>query len=198
VKILITDIDDTILVFGDAFQKWAVDVKGYTLLQDVRNGGSIQDALGIDIETMTQLVIEFSENPELFSTLEPEPDALIVIPEIYLMGYQLVAISSCVNSPEVVTGRRKNLEDAFGVPWLDVHCTGLLQPKESYLKLFQPTWWVEDNAGHALAGAKMGHTALLLDRPYNRKIELTSSNPTRVNNWYDVLDIIRRGEQDAA
>jgi hypothetical protein len=198
VKLILSDIDDTVLRFADAFQNWVVNVKGYTPIQSVREGGSIQDAIGIDVETMTELVVEFSEDPICFSTIEPEPDALKVIPILHKMGYQFVAVSSCVDGPAVTAGRRKNLEEAFGVPWLDVHCTGLLLPKKSYLERFDPTWWVEDNAGHALAGAEIGHKTLLIDRPYNHEVVLPIGNPTRVKSWFDVLDIIAMSERDAA
>jgi hypothetical protein len=202
VAIILTDIDDTILKFADAFQKWAVEEKGYTLTQSIRDGGSIQDAIGCHRDHVDELVIEFSTNPEFFGTIPPEEDALAVIPVLHKMGHQFVAISSCVDGPEVTACRRKNLEEAFGIPWLDVHCTGLLKPKVDYLSKFQPTWWVEDNAGHAFAGAALGHKAFLLERPYN---DLTTINlpdfPAdlrRVKSWHNVFDAIVRSERDAA
>lgn len=202
-KVILTDIDDTILKFADAFQHWAVEQKGYTLTQSIRDGGSIQDAIGCHRDHVDELVIEFSTNPKYFSTIPPEEDALAVIPTLYKMGYQFVAISSCVDGPDVTACRRKNLEEAFGIPWLDVHCTGLLKPKVDYLSMFRPTWWVEDNAGHAVAGAAMGHKTFLLERAYNDLTNLVLPDvPTpylrRVGSWHDVYAAIVLSERDAA
>jgi hypothetical protein len=193
-KKFLVDIDDTILRFADAFQSWAVNSKGYVLNQSIRDGGSIQDAIGCHLDHVDELIIEFSNDPVLFSTIEPEPDAKAVIPVLYKMGYQFVAISSCVDGDAVTAARRKNLEEAFGIPWLDVHCTGLLQPKKAYLERFEPTFWVEDNAGHALVGAEIGHTTFLLDRPYNNEVSLPDGNPTRVKSWHNILEAVVRKE----
>lgn len=195
-KLILTDIDDTILLFADTFQKWAVEEKGFTLTQSIRDGGSIQDAIGCHRDHVDELVVEFSNDPHWFSTIPPEPDAKDVLPILYDMGYQFVAISSCVDGPTVTARRRKNLEEAFGIPWLEVHCTGLLQPKRAYLEVFEPTWWVEDNSTHAMVGAELGHTTFLLDRAYNRDIE-ASMNPKRIKNWYDVLETIIESERNA-
>ncbi len=200
-KLILTDIDDTILKFADAFQDWAVRHKGYTLNQSIRDGGSIQEAIGCHRDHVDELVIEFSTNPEFFGAIPPEEDALAVIPTLHAMGYQFAAISSCVDGPAVTASRRKNLEEVFGIPWVDVHCTGLLKPKVDYLSKFAPTWWVEDNAGHALAGAALGHKSYLLDRPYNALD--TNSLPdlpgevNRVGSWHDVFEAIVRSERDA-
>jgi hypothetical protein len=196
VKFILTDIDDTILRFADAFQKWAVEEKGYVLNQSIRDGGSIQDAIGCHRDHVDELVIEFSTNPEFFSTIPPEPDALAVLPVLNKMGYKIVAISSCVDGHEVTESRRKNLKAAFGFDFYQVHCVGLLQPKKLMLQTYEPTWWVEDNAGHAMVGASVGHDTFLLDRPYNRDAEITP-DIHRAKNWHDVLEAIVRGDADA-
>ena len=185
-KLILTDIDDTLLKFGDAFQEWA-ESKGYQSNGTrVRECCSIQDVFNFDRETVTKLVVEFSNDKDLMSNLIPEKDALAVIPVLYKMGYQFVAISACVEVTEI---RRKSLEDAFGIPWLDVHCTGLEQPKHEVLSSYDTSWWVEDNITHALAGAEIGHRTFLLDRPYNQTI-LPVGNPIRVNSWHYIFEHI--------
>jgi hypothetical protein len=195
VKLILTDIDDTILQFADAFQKWAVEKKGYKLNQSIRDGGSIQDAIGCHRDHVDELIVEFSTDPVCFSNIAPEPDALKVIPTLYGMGYQFVAISSCVDGPEVTACRRKNLEDAFGIPWLAVHCVGLLQPKTKVLEAYEPTFWIEDNAGHAMVGDKMGHETYLLERTYNNTLpDVPFEHLYRVPNWHHVFEAIMRKE----
>lgn len=179
-KLILTDIDDTVLQFANAFEAWAVQEKGYTLTQSIRFGGSIQDAIGCHRDVVDDLIIEFSTNPSFFGVIPPEDDALAVIPVLHKMGYEFAAISSCVDGPEVTEVRRKNLEEAFGIPWLDVHCAGLMASKVSYLSKFDSAYWVEDNSGHACVGAAMGHKTFLLERAYNLR-----AFHTGWVKWYD-------------
>jgi hypothetical protein len=197
VKVILTDIDDTVLQFGPAFEKWAVDQKGYTLQTTIRDGGSIEASLGCHRDDVDSLVIEFSTNPTYFGAIPPEVDALAVIPVLHRMGYQFAAISSCVDGPEVTECRRRNLEEAFGFKWLDVHCVGLLAPKEPTLRQYDPSWWVEDNAKNAYLGDQIGHKSFLLDRPYNRVNFDTPNAVSFVNSWHDVFEAIVRSERDA-
>lgn len=196
-KVILTDIDDTVLKFAHAFEAWAVAEKGYTLQQSIRHGGTIEQTLGCSRDDVDSLVIEFSTNPTHFGVIPPEDDALAVIPVLHNMGYQFVAISSCVDGPAVTECRRQNLEAAFGFEWLDVHCVGLLAPKNNALGQYDQSWWVEDNAKNALLGDSLGHRSFLLDRPYNRGIIDTPNSINFVNSWHDVFETIVRSERDA-
>lgn len=196
-KLILTDIDDTILQFSNDFQRWATQERGCTFNHVLRDCGNIEAALGCDRDRSDALVTEFAEDPVLFSTLTPEPDALEVLPILHGMGYQFVAISSCVDGDVITEARRKNLEAVFGFAWPEVHCVGLLKPKHAYLERYAPTWWVEDNANNAVVGAGIGHRSILLDRGYNRH-QLADENPMRMTSWHDILEAIVRSERDAA
>lgn len=196
-KVILTDIDDTVLQFAYSFEKWAVEQKGYTLKQSIRDGGTIEDALGCSRDDVDSLVIEFSTNPTYFGVIPPEADALAVIPLLHNMGYKFVAISSCVDGPEVTEVRRKNLREVFGFEWHDVHCVGLLAPKNNALQQYQSAWWIEDNAKNAILGDQLGHKSFLLDRPYNRVNFDTPHDVSFVNSWHDVFEAIVRSERDA-
>lgn len=193
-KLILTDIDDTVLRFGDKFQDWCEKVKGLPTYGRLRDIASIEDFLQLDRPRCTELVVEFSNCPEHMPHLEPEPCALEYVPKLHALGYQFVAISSCVDGPVVTQMRRENLERAFGIPWLDVHCTGLLAPKDDVLKAYAPTFWVEDNAKNAVLGTELGHTTFLVDRKYNQHLK-TVSNPFRVPDWQAVYHMIRFTEE---
>jgi hypothetical protein len=195
-KLILTDIDDTVLKFGDKFQSWCVS-KGLPTFGNLRDLCSIEEFLQIEREIATDLVIEFSSSPDQMPFLEPEECALEFVPKLYAEGWQFTAISSCLDTPEVVVWRRENLERVFGIPFVDVHCTGLLKPKHDYLSRYDSTVWVEDNAFHATVGAGMGHRTFLLDRQYNRPGQihpgagLTGENvPKRVKDWGAIYNAI--------
>jgi hypothetical protein len=194
-KLILTDIDDTVLRFGDKFEEWCIDTKKLaTFGGRLRESASIEDFLQCDRERATELVIEFSTCPNTMPFLEPEPCAQIYVPKLYEMGYQFAAISSCVDGPVVTQMRRENLERAFGIPWLDVTCVGLLAPKHEALRQHEPTFWVEDNANNALLGAELGHQTFLLDRSYNRHVQAVS-NPFRVPDWQAIYMMIKMTEE---
>lgn len=183
-KLILTDIDDTLLKFADHFQEWA-EAEGHQTYGRLRDTGSIQMLLRYDRARVDDLVTEFSVKH--LGDLHPEEDALEVIPELRKMGYEFVAISSCVDGPVMTKMRHDNLERVFGFPFRDVHCTGLMRPKEDFLKAHEPTWWIEDNPHHAHVGSGLGHISMLLDRPYNQAAEVEA---IRVRDWYAIHGII--------
>src|SRR6478752_3246810 len=185
-KLILTDIDDTILRFGDSFQDW-VEAKGLTTYGRLRDLCCVEDFLGCDRPRANELITECSLDPAFMENLRPEPDALEYLPKLHAEGWRFIAITSCVNDDGVAEMRAKNIKQAFGFEFEDVLCTGLLQPKAEFLARFDPTYWVEDNAHHAVVGADLGHTSILLDRPYNRHLD--GPSPIRVNDWEEIYGL---------
>lgn len=191
-ELILTDIDDTILKFGDGFQDWA-EAKGLKSSARLVDSLSIQECFNISRETTDDLIIEYSLSDH-FRKLQPEPCALTALPILNAMGYEFVAISSCVDGPVVTEHRIHNIEEVFGFSFRAVHLTGLLKPKVNILKSYDPSYWVEDNAGHAMVGADLGHTTFLLNRTYNRGID-AGPKVRRANDWMAVLEVVI-GERD--
>ena len=187
-KYILTDIDDTILKFADGFQAWLTK-HGHQTVGKIRDGYSVANALNCSEEEADKLIRQFSEDEGHMPYLEVEPDAAEILPELEKMGYKFVAISACVNSDVTVRARHLNLKNAFPVDWHAVHCVGLHQSKDDHLRMYRNTWWVEDNAKHALRGAAIGHHTFLLDRAYNSHLDI-KDNPYRVKSWHDIFDEI--------
>jgi 5'(3')-deoxyribonucleotidase len=193
-KYILTDIDDTILRFADAFQDWA-ETKGYIGTDRLRDTCSIEKLLGsTDREIVNNFIDEFSCDPKFMANLEPEPDALVILPVLHKMGYEIVAISSCSDKPGVQESREANLKKVFGFDFAAVHCVGLQQPKSAVLKNYPSSIWVEDNFKHALDGASIGHKSYLMEREYNRDKGLRFATGRMVPNWYHIHhDIVQQG-----
>jgi hypothetical protein len=187
-NLILTDIDDTVLKFGDKFQDWC-EAKGLPTFGRLRDLCTIETFLNCDRDRATELVIEFSTCRDTMPYLEPEEDALEVLPKLYAEGFRFVAISACVDTPEVADMRLENLERSFGFPWEVIHCVGLLKPKVQTLMQYDSTVWVEDNVWHAHTGAGIGHQTFLLDRPYNRFVPdgvTAEIKPKRVQCWREI------------
>lgn len=187
---ILTDIDDTILKFADGFQDW-VGTKGIKTYGRLSEMTSIQDFLRCSRDTVDDLVYEYSVSDH-FRVLKPEPCALAVLPTLHKMGFEFVAISSCVNGPVVTEHRIHNIEEVFGFSFKAIHLTGLLKPKIEVLKSYEPSYWVEDNAKNAVDGSNLGHKTFLLNRAYNQNSEVGNS-VVRVNDWNAIFDFVVAG-----
>lgn len=184
----LVDLDDTVLNFGDAMQAFLL-AKGYQIAERMRDHHNIPKLFNFSIEQTIDLISEFHRSP-MMAQLEPEPSAVRVLPELYRQGFRFVAISACLNEPDIVRRREQNLEAAFGFRFNAVHCLGLTFDKSEALRGYEPSIWVEDMAEHAATGASLGHRAFLLDRPYNR--DLHHPTVARVDDWYDIARQISR------
>lgn len=183
---IICDIDDTCVNFSDGMQKFLA-AKGFIVPTRLRDNHNIAKLFGLTIPDTIALVSEFHRSSE-FGCLLPEPCAKDVLPELHRRGYRFIAISACLNEPEVVARRTRNLEDAFGFKWEAIHCLGLTLDKTDALRAYPPSIWVEDLWRHAVSGAEAGHRSFVLDRPYNRGKEHPSI--TRVQDWHEIANLL--------
>jgi hypothetical protein len=186
-RYILTDFDDTILDFSRPFQAWAKD-QGYSFSSCLREqpSGGIPALLGIDRDEADRIVTEFTLHSREFGALPPEPCAAEVLPELHKAGYRFVGITATLDHAGNWERRWKNFKDAFGFELDRLHCTGLGTSKEYYLKRYDTGVWVEDNFGHAVVGAEVGHKTYILDRSYNT----TEQHPkvTRVNDWHAIAN----------
>lgn len=186
-KLILTDVDDTILQFADPFQEW-VHARGVPTEGRFRDLYCVMTVVGIGHEDATKLINEYSTQPGIMDNLPPENDAAEVLPELYADGWRFVAITACVNTPEVIEARRRNLEKTFGFPFEELHCLGLHAEKKDTLAQYPDAIWVEDNVSHAITGAQLGHRSFLLDRGYNRHMDHHSVE--RVPCWRTIRERI--------
>jgi hypothetical protein len=185
-KLILTDADDTVLRFSDAMQAFLA-TKGFVIETRLRDHHNIPELFNLNMSDTIALIQEFHRSPGMEQLL-PEPCAAIVLPELHRQGFQFVAVSACLNEPDVHARRVRNLEAAFGFKWEAVHCIGLQMDKEAILRAYPSSIWVEDVWDHALAGQRAGHRTFLLDRPYNRNNEHTKV--TRVKDWHAIAQQI--------
>lgn len=184
-KILLTDVDDTLLHFGHQFEEWLKKHKNFQPVQRLIEVFHIPTWLDIAQEQADSLIHEFCNEQELYSTLPVYPDALEVLPILHSEGYRIEAITAVPDLPWVRKARQRNLEAHFGNIFSGLHLTGWERnAKHRVLDQFAPTIFIEDAAHHAEVGAEAGHTVLMLDRQYNRHVD--RENVVRVQDWRDV------------
>lgn len=185
-KLIITDIDETILHFAEHFETWMNNM-GFPTIVHLRTLYNISSSFGITEELKYDLLNKFAN--EQFHNMKPEKDALEVLPRLYERGYNFVAVSACADTSEISKNRQKNLENVFGFPWQNVHCIGWDGCKSHILKFYQNSIWVEDNMYHAKKGSEIGHDTYLIRRPYN--LIFRSNEVQVVDSWYDIEKLIQ-------
>lgn len=185
-RLILTDVDDTILECADVLQQF-LEGHGYFSEERLKDHHDIPKLFNISMERTLELVSWFHRSG-LMTCLQPEASAAVVLPELYRAGYRFVAITACLDEPEVVSNRRWNLREAFGFEWEAIHCLGLRQCKKDALNSYPASIWVDDLGRHAAAGAEAGHRSFLIDRPYNR----IDNHPdvVRVTNWNELAKLL--------
>jgi 5'(3')-deoxyribonucleotidase len=174
--------------------------KGHSISQRMRDLHNIPGLFNLTICQTLDYIREFHRSP-MMGQLLPEPCAAVVLPKLYSHGYRFVAITACLDEPEVQRAREDNLRSVFGFPFEAVHCVGLGFDKTALLKHYDRSIWVEDMPMHAVAGADLGHRTYLLHRLHNAG--LNHPKVMRVRDWHDIAADLcpasfDRSESDAA
>jgi|HigsolmetaAR203D_1030402.scaffolds.fasta_scaffold08510_7 hypothetical protein len=183
-KLILTDVDDTVLRYTDYFQEWA-EKQGFSFSVPLRSHYSIEQATGATPEETFALMRRFVDEGWL-NEQPPEECALEVLPELHKAGYTFVAITACGGDEAFRNARKRRLEEVFGFRWQAVHVLPLRAAKTEQLRAYSPSVWVEDNALHAIDGASVGHRTFLLTRPYNECDPIAAV--TRVRSWHDIAE----------
>lgn len=185
-KILLTDVDGTIVDFGKPFHEW-MEQEGYTAIGSLSETFDIDIVFGIDRKTAVDCVERFCKSP-VFAQLEPILGAVEAIAWAKAEGWRVIAITSCAASPEAQEMRCRNLEELFHIPACDVVFAGLLGDKASILQGYPSAIWVDDHPHHIDEGTLAGHKCFIIDKPYNRKYCINDGQSTvRVNDWNEIL-----------
>lgn len=183
-KLILTDIDDTILKFADPFQAF-VEQKGYAPSGRLADTYGLEAWLGVDSATVRDLLIEFG-TVDASRVQPPMSCAQRVLPGLYAAGYRFIGISACGTNEAFRLRRLQTLHEAFGFRFEALHVVSPHAAKEDYLRWYAPAIWVEDHPRHAVVGADAGHRVFLIDRPFNAGFE--HPKVTRVADWNEIRE----------
>ena len=184
-SLILTDVDDVLLHWARGFieHMGTSGIDTTTAHIDFNNWINSNEYIRAE-----NLIDRFNES-ESFAELEPYEDAFDVVNRLHRQGYTFVAISAVEYTRESWAYRKQNLDKFFPDVFQSIFHVGLKQhSKKPMLSAFAPTFWIEDNATNAADGADLGHTSIIMDRPYNGNIE--HPNVLRVSSWYDIEQII--------
>jgi len=169
VRIFLTDVDDVLLRWLDAFraylEKNGFDTDGEHPLS-WNMASWIKGRTGQADPEINRLVLDFNHSSD-FGHLIPCNGAQKALANIKRMGFHVVAISSCTDNAQAVELRKNNLRNCFGNSIDHVICLPLGSCKKTTLAKFPPSIWVDDNPENVLAGVEFGHHGFVMKRPWN-------------------------------
>lgn len=183
VKILqtvIVDVDEILLQWWPAFRKYCKD-KGHDVPNDVP---SIEAWFGKDLGS--KLVNSFNDNEELFAYLKPYEDSVSTMKNLYMTGLEIIAITACGNGRNRKNSREYNLKREFGDIFSDIICVD--KHKDEKLKMFKPSWFIDDSWRHIMSGLKANHVCIHLPRVYDK--DKSHDDVFSVNTMYEAEKII--------
>jgi hypothetical protein len=181
--VILTDIDDTVLNGADVLQKFIEDEYGIIGERPLREVHNIPKNYGLTIEQTMAVIARFHRSKQM-GMMPPLPCAAKTLPELHRRGFKFIGITACLDEPEVLEARQRNLWEAFGFEWEAIHCLGLTHCKKAALEAYPASIWVDDLAHHAKAGVEAGHRSFLIDKLYNRDDQ--HPEVIRVIDWHDL------------
>ena len=112
-KILITDIDDTLLDWTKSFDLFVRDKLNYTGESLCTSKARLWDALNVSKEEVPTLMMEHTKL-DRFANLEYLKDANIL--NNYKSNfYKVIALTSCGDTDEIIVKRNKNIATLFPI-----------------------------------------------------------------------------------
>ena len=186
-KLILTDVDETLLHWKKEFSKFLHDLEIHPTTPWITHDMAIW--MNKPRAEVDKLVYEFNTSSR-FENLEEYEYSVEYVAKLVEKGYRFVAISACGNDPLVTKIRKRGLEKRFGKIFDDIYCIDGAVGKRSLLESYPKTWFVEDSRENALIAHEIGHTTLLVDQLHNK--DFTHDGITRVYHWKDVYEIITK------
>jgi len=191
-KLILTDADGVLFDWVTGFNAW-MDGKGWNRVPDYEYHYTIDLWYNISHEHAMELVTQYNSSAAI-GFLPPYLDSVEYVKKLNEeYGYKFVVITAMGQDQYAAKLRRMNLRKLFGKIFDDVIFVDLLQSKMDILKLYQPTYWIEDKPSEAESGNALGHKTFLFEHGHNGHMT-TTPNITRVEKWREVYDVIAAEE----
>lgn len=182
-KIIYTDIDLTLLDFNSPLEEFMRE-NGHDVPHGHLEGQChLWKVMGYTPQAADAIIHDFFDS-DYFGKLPPLRGSVEPVQRLYSEGWRFVAISACpATIPSKI--RQENLQNAFGIPFEEVHLSGFGGCKRNILEMFHPTIWVEDHVKNAHVGQELGFDTFLIDQKHNRDAEISV---TRVSGWEEIFN----------
>jgi uncharacterized HAD superfamily protein len=188
IKIFLTDVDDCLFAWHDAFVEWVgihypKFVPRYKMWWEIYN----------KFENMTPdeaeiCLVHFNTSAKQ-AFMPSKLDAETWVNKLIAIGWRFIAITSVTDDKNVWKLRKMCLDTIFPDGCIKLHCLPLHGGKDKILKTYAGNgyYWIEDKLKNSVLGLKYDMKPLLINHPYNQN---APEGITRVNNWQDIYNIL--------
>ena len=199
-RIILTDADGCLFNWNCTFNEFMQD-KGYTIIPGEKENYSVADRFGIDPGIKMDFIKEFNHSDRI-RYLPPHADAKEYVAKLNSEGYKFIVITSLSEKTSAYDHRMYNLNEHFGDAIVGLHCLRIGVHKADKLQRWEDTnmFWIEDHVANAVAGAKLGLRAIVIDHTYNIKYgqddHLLYARTSQDTPWADIYEIIMGAENE--
>ena len=190
IKIFMTDVDDCLFAWNDAFMEWAnKHYPEYEGVIDAMAKWNIWEKFTNVDQEQAEVMLKHFNTSARQAFMPPKLDAVEYVNKLIDEGWRFIAITSVSDDPDVWKLRKMCLDTMFPGGCLELHCLPLHGTKKEFLKQWQGKdyYWIEDKLKNAEAGHELGFKTIIMDHPYNQN---ASEGITRVNSWEQVYSIL--------
>lgn len=190
-KLILTDIDGTLLNWDYHFDKFMIEKK-YRMLENAQFEYSVAKRYGIPHLQAIELITEFNRSPRI-EQQRPVADSVEYVGKLADLGFRFVAITAMGDFPESKRYREGGLLRYFGDVFDDIIYLPINAKKTAALEPWADSglFWIEDHMVHAEAGYELGLRSVVINRPYVEKYsshlfpKVSSTSP-----WLEIFNLV--------
>lgn len=198
-RIILTDADGCLFNWNNSFNEFMVD-SGFEIVPGEEENYSVAERFDLEPGIKMDFIKEFNHSDRI-ADLPPHADAQEYVAKLNDEGYKFVCITSLSEKPSAWDHRFDNLQKYFGDAIIDLHCLRIGVHKAKKLEEWKGSnlFWIEDHVGNAVAGAKLGLRAIVIDHVYNTQYnvddDLLYARTTKETPWADIYEIVKGAEE---
>lgn len=194
-KVILTDVDGVLLNFQHTISEFMAAEKNIHISDEQWNKSYwLHEILESEPEKDKDIFVELMHS-DYFRRVPAKECAKRTLQNLAKDGWRFIAITAAgqghpdQNMHKVRQNRMDNLETHFGNIFDDLHIMNFFDCKRDFLRLYDPTWWVEDSVTNALVGHEVGHRSVIMETRYYKPERNTANLPV-VKSWDEIQTMI--------
>ena len=194
IKIFMTDVDDCLFAWHEAFMDWAsIHYPEYAQRDDSMAQWNIWEKFSNINKDQAEAMLKHFNTSARQAFMPPKRDAVEYVNKLIGEGWRFIAITSVSDDPDVWKLRKMCLDTMFPGGCIELHCLALHQAKKDTLIKWQGKdyYWIEDKLKNAVVGHELGFKTLIIDHPYNQD---APEGITRVHDWKQIYSILTQSK----
>lgn len=181
-QLLLSDIDGVVADWLDGFIKYCESI-GHKALHNKPLEFGMSDIFPT-LEKPWEHIMDY-QHSKYYKGIKAYPEAVKVYNKLYDMGVEIVFVTSCGLTPEIIEARTQMMQSEFNGKFHDIEFLELGASKKEILKKYPSAVFIDDQMKVAIEGYETGHKSFIKDMSYNRNEE--NENIERIKSFTTLL-----------